>query len=171
METKKATLTYLLRDNKVLMIKGVKTYAPHYQKYNGLGGKFESEDNDNPEACAIREIAEESGYKAQNLEYVGKILFSGMFPDKQFLVYYYTCKDFSGEQREDPEQGPLVWAELDETNLPNVPTLDGDKIFIPWILAGRKFDATFYYNDREYIKHEVTFNEQSEHNLTGVKNL
>ena len=157
MKTKKAIVAYLKKNDKILMIKGVKEYAPHYQKYNGLGGKFEPEDHDDPENCAKREIEEESGYTAEKLEYIGKILFTGMFADKQFLVYYYTCTEFSGEQREDPEQGPLVWSEINKDGLPDVPILDGDKIFFPWITAGKKFEAHFEYNDREYVRHEVTF--------------
>jgi len=161
MEIKKATVVYILKENRkrVLMIEGIKTYAPHYGKYNGVVGKFEPIDDENPEACATREVEEESGYTAEELNLIGKIRSTGMFPEKEFIVYYYTCEKFSGEQREDPEQGPLVWAEIGEDGLPDVPILDGDKIFFPWIMADKKFEATFYYNDREYLRHEVTFKE------------
>jgi len=138
------------------MIKGVKPYAPHYQKYNGLGGKFNLEDNNNPTVCAIREVKEESGLTITNPTYLGKILFSGMFPGKEWLVHMFLCYDFEGELKQDENEGKLHWANIKNT-LPDVSILEGDKYFVPWILTGRTFEAHFIYNDRDYISHTVTF--------------
>jgi 8-oxo-dGTP pyrophosphatase MutT (NUDIX family) len=57
-----ASLVYLFRDDKCLMLHRIKKENDlHKGKWNGLGGK--SEPCESPEECALREIKEESGYK------------------------------------------------------------------------------------------------------------
>ena len=52
---KLATLCYLKRDGKTLMLyRNKKENDTHEGKWNGLGGKFEQ--GETPEACAIREM-------------------------------------------------------------------------------------------------------------------
>jgi 8-oxo-dGTP diphosphatase len=62
---KLATLAYLRRDGKTLMVhRNKKVNDLHQGRWNGLGGKFES--GETPEECVIREIREESGLIARN---------------------------------------------------------------------------------------------------------
>ena len=60
MPTILATLCYVRHDSQTLMLHRVKKANDmHEGKYNGLGGKFLP--GETPEACAIREVQEESG--------------------------------------------------------------------------------------------------------------
>ncbi|MCF7797724.1 MAG: NUDIX domain-containing protein [Lentisphaeria bacterium] len=69
-----ATLVYVQDGEKTLMLHRVKKENDyHAGKWNGLGGKFEP--GESPEACAIREVAEESGLQIKNPELCGHILF------------------------------------------------------------------------------------------------
>ena len=62
---KLATLCYIKRDDQTLMLHRIKKANDmHEGKWNGLGGKFEP--GETPEACAIREIYEESGLRVRN---------------------------------------------------------------------------------------------------------
>ena len=61
-KTINATLCYLKKDEQTLMLHRVKKKDDYHQdKYNGLGGKFES--GETPEECVIREVKEESGFE------------------------------------------------------------------------------------------------------------
>lgn len=152
-----ATLCYIFRDEEVLLIYGTKTHAPHYQKWNGVGGKFEPVDGGDPDECCKREVLEETGLTATAVNRLGAILFTGMFPDKELYVHIYTCSAFEGEAKESTDAGPLRW--VPTKDLATLPMLEGDQHFLPWVLAGRAFDAVFVSNDRAYVSHTVTFTE------------
>jgi 8-oxo-dGTP diphosphatase len=50
-----ATLCYIVKDDKVLMLKRVKKENDiHHGKYNGFGGKLEK--GETPYECVIREV-------------------------------------------------------------------------------------------------------------------
>ena len=71
---KLATLCYLKRNNKTLMLHRIKKKDDiHEGKWNGLGGKFEK--GESPEECAIREVREESGIKINKLRLKGVLTF------------------------------------------------------------------------------------------------
>ena len=55
---KLATLCYIRRENKTLMLHRIKKQNDiHQGKWNGLGGKFEQ--GESPEECVVREVREE----------------------------------------------------------------------------------------------------------------
>lgn len=51
-------------------------------------GKLES--NENPEECALRELEEETGYKAKTVTFLGKIVMTPGFSDEIIHFYYAT---------------------------------------------------------------------------------
>lgn len=155
MECIHATLCYIFRDHEVLMIYGVQPHAPHYQKWNGVGGKFEPKDENDPDRCCKREVYEETGLTAITLIRLGTILFTGMFPGKELLVHIYICTEFTGELKENRDAGELRWIPI--SDLPYVPMLEGDWHFIPWVLANRRFVARFVLDGRAYVSHTVVF--------------
>ena len=71
---KLATLCYLRRDGKTLMVHRIKKANDMHQgKWNGLGGKLDP--GETPEECAVREIYEESGLIAHNPRLKGILTF------------------------------------------------------------------------------------------------
>ena len=135
-----AILCYVIKDGKILL--GYKKKGFGRGKWNGFGGKVNI-DEDKKQA-ALRELLEESGLKAATIEYVGLIDFE--FPQKlenNHQVYVFKCIDFIGEPQESDEMKP-EWFGLDK--IPYDQTWDDDKYWLPLLLAGKKFRASFIFD-------------------------
>ncbi len=153
---KLATLVYVKREGQTLMIHRVKKERDiHEGKWNGLGGKLEP--GESPEACAAREVREESGLEIKNPRYGGLLVFAG-FKGEDWYVWVYSADEFSGELI-DSNEGNLQW--IADGELRSLALWPSDLLFLDWLDAGKIFSARFEYNDRdEMLGHEVVF-----HNL------
>ncbi len=153
MKPQLATLCYLIKDNKTLMIyRNKKQNDYHEGKWNGLGGKFEA--GETPEECAIREVKEESGLLMKNPRMHGFITFPMFDGVKDWYVFLFTATEFDGELI-DSNEGRLEWIpneKLTELNL-----WEGDKIFIPWLFQEKFFSAKFNYKNKKFIDYSVEF--------------
>ena len=109
MKTIEASLVYLFREDKCLMLHRIKKENDiHEGKWNGLGGKLEG--SESPEECAVREIKEESGYHINSLKFAGHLFFPEF--DKHgnnWSVFVFTSDDFEGTQLEISSEGELHW--------------------------------------------------------------
>jgi len=150
---KLATLCYIRRDGKTLMIHRVKVAGDmHAGKWNGLGGKLEP--GETPEESAIREIWEEAGLKAANPRLRGIITFPGFANDEDWYTFLFVVDEFEGELI-DPPEGYLKWVPDDE--LLDLNLWEGDRIFIPWLDQPGFFSGKFVYRDGVLISHNVVF--------------
>ena len=77
---RKAVRTYLIRDNKIVVIK-YKNYNSGY--YDIPGGKIE--ENETSEETSIREFKEETGMNIAKQHYIGKTIIE--FPD---IIYDFN---------------------------------------------------------------------------------
>ena len=150
---KLATLVYLKRNGKTLMIHRIKKQADiHQGKWNGLGGKLEP--GESPEACAVREVREESGLEIRSLRYGGLLVFAG-FKGEDWYVWVYTSEAFDGELI-DSDEGRLQW--IPDAELRSLPLWPSDLLFLDWLEAGKVFSARFAYSPQdEMLGHEVVF--------------
>lgn len=150
---KLATLVYVKDNGKTLMIHRVKKERDiHEGKWNGLGGKLEP--GESPEACAIREVREESGLEIKNLRYGGLLVFAG-FKGENWYVWVYTTNEFDGELI-DSNEGRLAW--ITDGEVRDLPLWPSDLLFLDWLDAGKIFSARFEYNPQdEMMGHEVVF--------------
>jgi 8-oxo-dGTP diphosphatase len=123
----------------------------HAGKWNGLGGKFEP--GESPEECVIREVREESGLEIISPRLHGLLMFPG-FKGNDWYVFVFTAREFSGELIESPE-GDLRWIPEDE--LDSLTLWPSDRLFFPWIKAGRFFSARFVYDGEVMKSHEVRY--------------
>ncbi|MDD3051505.1 MAG: 8-oxo-dGTP diphosphatase [Candidatus Cloacimonetes bacterium] len=150
---KLATLCYLKKDGKTLMLHRIKKENDyHKDKWNGLGGKFLH--GETPEECAFREIKEESGLEAEELTLKGIITFPIFDGIDDWYVYVFTCNKFSGNLI-DSDEGKLEW--IEDESLFDLPLWEGDKIFLNWLIEDRFFSAKFVYEDKQLISHSVCF--------------
>jgi 8-oxo-dGTP diphosphatase len=149
---KLATLCYVKENGRTLMIHRIKKANDiHEGKWNGLGGKLEP--GESPEQCVIREVHEESGLEIESPCYHGLLVFAD-FKTEDWYVFVFTATRFRGSQI-DSAEGRLEWVRDEE--LLSLPLWPSDRIFFPWLAAGKVFSARFQYHGEEMLGHEVSF--------------
>lgn len=150
---KLATLCYVKHQGKTLMLHRVKKVNDiHEGKWNGLGGKFQA--GETPEACARREIFEESGLTANSLDFKGILTFPSFDKGEDWYVFVFVVRDFCG-MLISCNEGELNW--IEDNNLLSLPLWEGDRLFLPWLSKPQIFSASFHYQNRELLHHEVSF--------------
>lgn len=152
-----ATLCYIKHDGKTLMVhRNKKPNDMHAGKWNGLGGKFET--GETPEACAIREIEEESGLAVTNPRLRGLLTFPAFSDDVDWYAFVFTV-EITDEQFHsaliDSPEGDLRW--IDDADLFSLNLWEGDEIFMRWLERDAFFSARFDYVDGRLTSHEVVF--------------
>ena len=146
-----ATLCYVRKDNKTLMIHRIKKENDmHEGKWNGLGGKFES--GETPEECARREVLEESGLIAEMLEMKGFLTFPMFDGKKDWYVFVFVIDVFSGSLIDSPE-GKLSW--IDNDKLLDLNLWEGDRHFLKWLDQDGIFSAKFNYEGGKLLSYHV----------------
>ena len=149
---KNTTLCYIEKDNAYLMMHRVKKENDvNRDKWVGVGGKFEG--GESPYDCARREILEETGLTANTLIYRGIVTFvSDLFGTE--YMHLFTCDDFSGNLKEDCDEGELLWVPKKE--VPSLPIWEGDKIFFELLDTEQKFfSLKLVYEGDELISHTL----------------
>lgn len=150
---KQMTSCYLQRDGKYLMLHRTKKKNDINEgKWIGVGGKLEP--GETPYECALREIKEETGYRAKSCEFRGIVVFSyNDNPPEE--MYLYTCTDFEGQEII-CDEGDLAW--IDEDKLFDLNLWEGDKIFIDLVRSGKSgFHLTLNYDDDKLLGHKLVF--------------
>jgi 8-oxo-dGTP diphosphatase len=131
----KSSLIYVENAGRYLMLHRVsKSNDPNKDKWIGVGGKLEN--GETPEACARREMTEETGLTPIDMAYRGVVMFrSDKWPDEE--MHLFTCKEFSGELGP-CDEGVLEW--VNKTDVPRLPIWEGDRIFLRLLAE----DAPFF---------------------------
>ena len=142
------TLSFVLHDEAVLLIKR----SPHRRifpgKINGLGGHLEREED--VWQAAAREIAEESGLAVTDLWLAGVVsvegalgqaepLASGELPG--VLLFVFTAQAASRAVMA-TDEGDLLWAPL--ANVASLDWVDGDPGLLWQALAARRSGRPFF---------------------------
>jgi ADP-ribose pyrophosphatase YjhB (NUDIX family) len=138
---KTATLCFIIQENKILL--GMKKRGFGRGKWNGFGGKVI--DGESVEDAAKRELLEESGINATNLEEVGKLKF--IFQNNKEwnqIVHAFLVKEWMGYPKETEEMLPR-WFNIKE--LPFDKMWNDDKFWLPKIIDGKKIYARFVFKE------------------------
>jgi 8-oxo-dGTP diphosphatase len=139
--TTRATLCYLVRDGKVLLIK--KKRGIGQGNWNGPGGRIE--DGESVIESAKRELREETGMDAINPLPVGELdFYFGEKEEPDWKVYVLKTGEFEGQERETEEADP-VWFRIDE--IPYHEMWADDRMWMPLMFQGRKFRGVFHFDD------------------------
>ena len=132
---KNTTLCYIEKDGKYLMIHRIKKVNDmNKDKWIGVGGKFEEKET--PFDCARREIKEETGLSADELNYRGLVTFVSDEYGTEYMHLFHTDK-FSGELRDDCDEGVLEWVDKDKIIL--LPLWEGDRVFLSLLEENEPF--------------------------------
>lgn len=148
---KLATLCYVRKDGKTLMIHRVKKQNDlHAGLWNGIGGKFDA--GESPENCVIREVREESGLEIKNPKLKGFLTFAD-FGGEDWYVFVFVAREFSGDLI-DSKEGNLAWV-ADEKIL-SLPLNEDDKYFLPLLEKNGFFSAKFIYKGNKILSHSIS---------------
>jgi len=144
------TVNIVHKDNKILL--GMKKRGFGEGKWNGFGGKLK--DGERISDAAKRELKEEAGIDASNLEEMGVINFQfENNPEEILEVHFLKGTEFSGEPIETEEMKPQ-W--FDIKNIPYDLMWPDDKYWLPLFLEGKKFKGKFLFsNNNEIINHNL----------------
>lgn len=144
--TTKATLCFIVRDGRILLIKKKRGFGAG--KWNAPGGKLE--DGETLESAVCRELKEEIGIVPKEPQLLAEIEF---FNDDSFEwhVYAFRSADFSGTLKETAEAKPQ-WFSVDE--IPYDGMWIDDRHWLPLFLEGKRLRARFYFkNEWKDIEH------------------
>ncbi len=158
-----AVLVYLFREKQVLMIhrnSQISGKVDHHEgKWNGLGGKCEKDES--PLEAACREVEEESGFvfdsKNPNstLKSLGVLQFPNFKPQKNedWLVFVFSGiipQSENFKYNETQNEGDLHWVSIDQVL--NLNLWPGDHFFIPYVLQGKPFMGTLWYQNQQVVR-------------------
>ena len=103
---RKAVRTYLIRDNKVVVIK----YKEHDNGYYDIpGGKIE--DGETIDEASIREFKEETGITITKEHYIGHNTIE--YPERIFDLCIFIVDEYTGEPLEFEENNSM-WISIDD---------------------------------------------------------
>jgi len=143
----KATLLFVIRDHEVLLIR--KQRGLGAGKINAPGGRLD--DGESPREGAIREVQEEVCVTPLDPNHRGELLFQ--FIDGYSIhVWVFLATDHRGEACATDEAIPL-WTPLDA--IPYDEMWADDRVWVPEMLAGRRFCGRFIFDGDEMVDHAV----------------
>lgn len=134
----KATLLFVIRDGRILLIH--KKTGLGKGKINGPGGRIQP--GELPIEAAIREVQEELLITPLDVQHAGTLRFA--FADGYTLLgEVFKASDYKGVPTETNEAKP-IWADVD--SIPYEQMWSDDSLWMPLLLEGRKFHASFLYD-------------------------
>lgn len=151
---KLATLGYIHRDNQTLMLHRTKKENDiHEGKWNGVWGKFDA--GESPEECMIREIEEETGFRAKNPVMRGIITAPLFAKGEDWYIFVYDIYEFEWDLIECSEWD-LEW--IDDDKISSLNLWEWDRYFMQWMQEeGKIFSGKFVYENGELISHQGVF--------------
>lgn len=116
------------------------SYASQSEKHNdinegkwiGVGGHAENQET--PEECLVREVKEETGLTLTSYRFRGLVTFISNECETE-LMCVFTADGFTGELIE-CDEGELAW--VDKEEVPELPTWEGDRVFLNLLLSGEE---------------------------------
>ena len=144
----RATLLFVVREGQVLLIRKLRGLGAG--KINGPGGRLEPDET--PAQAAVREVREEIGIVPDGLVHHGELRFQ--FTDGYSIhVWVYRADRYSGTLVSTDEAIPL-WIPLDE--IPYDEMWADDRIWLPLLLDGRRFDGRFLFDGDAMLGYAVS---------------
>ncbi len=144
----------VLSDNKILLGYKKRGFGAGY--FNGFGGKVEL--GETIEEAARRELQEEVGIVAKNIEQAGVLDFTFALDPKQLEVHVFRVTNFSGTPIETDEMSP-TW--FTEKTIPYTQMWPDDIYWLPILLSEKYFRGAFHLDQPATIDHVPNIVEQS----------
>jgi 8-oxo-dGTP diphosphatase len=143
------TLVFITREDKVLLLRGSAQKRIWANKYNGIGGHIERDED--IYSAARREVIEETGLYVDNLRLVGLINIDGDQPTG-IMLFVFVAESRSGEPIPS-EEGTLEW--IDRDHITQVDLVEDLPIILPRAInhpvGVSPFFAHYRYNEQEQL--------------------
>jgi 8-oxo-dGTP diphosphatase len=155
-----AVLVYLRHQGDILMVhRNRKPGDYHEGKWNGLGGKMDP--GESPIEAARRELEEEAGLNLapERFHNLGVLHFPDFKSEKHedWLVVVFTADVTEAEARSAVDfpcpEGKPEWIAPERLFTLNL--WEGDRHFLPRVLARTPFFATHWYEGERLVRHEA----------------
>lgn len=144
MSKKVLTLTLIHQHPNILL--GLKKRGFGEGRWNGFGGKVST--GETIEGAARRELLEEAGIRAANLEKCGVLDFEFKGNPETLEVHVFKTHDFKGEPTESEEMKPR-WFHVNE--IPFHSMWPDDPHWFPLMLSDKKFRGKFLFEGHDKI--------------------
>ena len=138
------TLCIIYQQTKVLL--GLKKRGFGMGRWNGFGGKMH--DGETIEKAAHRELTEEAGIVAFDLNKLGILEFSWEGKPEILEVHIFKVNEFSGEPEESEEMKPQ-WFEIDQ--IPYELMWPDDRYWMHLFLENKKFKGRFLFGENDVV--------------------
>ncbi len=146
------TLIFITRADRILLLRGSPTKRIWANKYNGIGGHIERDED--IYAAALREIREETGLAVDDLRLVGLINIDGGQPTG-IMLFVFTAESRQGEPIAS-EEGTLEW--ITREQLAQIDLVEDLLTILPRALAvpphAPPFFAHYHYDEQEQLNIE-----------------
>jgi 8-oxo-dGTP diphosphatase len=143
------TLVFITRGDRVLLLRGAPSKRIWANKYNGIGGHIERDED--VYAAALREVREETGLNVDELRLVGLINIDGDQP-AGIMLFVFTATSRSGEPIPS-EEGTLEWIARDQ--LAQIDLVEDLPTILPYALDlppnAPPFFAHYHYDEQERL--------------------
>jgi len=142
-------------DNVLLIHRNAQPGDHHLGKYNGLGGKLES--NEDIVSGMKREIREEAGLECEALHLAGTISWPGFGKNgEDWFAFLFRITTFSGQPLIRNAEGELGWIPVDR--ILELPLWDGDRHFLPLVFdrGAPPFHGVMPYRDGKPVSWSCT---------------
>lgn len=146
------TLCYIENNNQYLMLHRTKKPNDINEgKWIGVGGHVERDES--PEECLVREVREETGLTLTAYKFRGLVTFVNNKCESE-LMCVFTADGYTDELITCNE-GELCW--VDKTQVPNLPTWEGDRVFLDLLLSNeeRFFSIKLQYEEDQLVEKEI----------------
>ena len=137
------TSIYILNGDEILLLyrMGSRVIEPSWV---GIGGHFEPEEVNHPETCVLRELKEETGLTASNIENMELRYVSMRHTGRELRQNFYFFAQLKGDLPENLvcNEGRLAWKKL--ADLPDLPMPVTAKSCMNHYLTQGQFDHLIY---------------------------
>jgi ADP-ribose pyrophosphatase YjhB (NUDIX family) len=146
---KNVTILFLMREGEILL--AMKKRGFGVGKWNGVGGK--ADEGESIEQTAVRECQEEIGVTPMQPKLIGKIKFYNKAdPTFGHYAHVFTATEWQGEPTETEEMRPQWFA---TSKIPYDEMWPDDPLWLPVLLDGKLFEATFTLNGDVIDSHDI----------------
>ena len=143
--TRIETLCFVHQPPKILL--GMKKVRFGAGKYCGFGGGVE--ERETPEQAITREMKEEAGIEVSDLIKMGEIIFKFRTGEQNHHVHIFKTDKYKGNVEESEEMKP-EWFSIG--NIPYSKMWGDSRYWLPLVVQGIKFKATFQYDKNNSIE-------------------